>query len=273
MQKAQKNKKFSLPTQSHMSTYKTYLRALNDKYGYRATWSPGTPLKIGDVGVINRDGVFNPVGTLESMGITGVQVRPGSTLESINFNSSSGVSIALKASGQAAPAGSHLTEAEAGFSISFSKESAIVLRASDPKEEIILTGSISEQILEKYANGEWDKDHVVITSLVTAQATTVIISGESGGQIDISASGKSTVTDSDLANADGSLDVKWSNKISEQIIGKSGLTPLYRVHGVEKRWFKNGKFLSKDAKDVKNPAEEGYEMKHILDHLQFVEED
>lgn len=252
-----------------MSTYKTYLRALHKKFGYRATWSPGTPLKIGDVGVINGDGVFSPVGTLESMGITGADVRPGSTLESLNFNSSSGVSIALKASGQAAPTGSHLTEAEAGFSISFSKESAIVFRASNPKEEIILTGNIGQQILQKYENGEWNKDYVVITSLVSAEATTVIISGESGGQIDISASGKADVSDADLASADGSLDVKWSNKISEQIVGKSGLTPLYRVHGIEKRWFRDGRFVPRGESNDGGPGEE----KHVFDHIQFVEED
>jgi len=257
-----------------MASYKKYNRALHQKFGYRATWSPGTPLKIGDVGEIDNDGVFRPVGTLDGMGITGADVRAGSQLENMEFTSNKGVSIATKAKGQAPAVGTHLTEAEAGFSINFSSDSAIVFRASQPSEDIIVnTGNIGQQILEKFNAGSWDKNYMVITSLVHAEAATIIISGDKGGQIDISASGKAQVADSDLANADVSLDVKFSNKVSEKIVGAKGLTPLYRVHGIKKRFLLNGKFVARSVNHLSDADKANLQEKHVFEHYEFVAED
>lgn len=253
-----------------MSAFKNYNKEIHREFGYHATWTPGVPLKLGDVGVL-VDGVFRQESTLADFGISDFNTRQGSVLEDYKFDSKSGVSIALKASGEAAPANSQLGEAEAGFSIDFSKDFAVVFRAHAPQEHVITNSAqIGAKIVELYEKGEWKKDYVVVTNMVQAASATVIISGEKGGHIDISASGKSEVAEADLANIDAGLDVKWSSNISEKIIAKSSTTPLYRLHGIKKGWFSGGKFIALKAADGLSEEEKsGLEEGHGFGHIEF----
>lgn len=256
-----------------MSAYKNYNKEVHSEFGYRATWGPGTPLQLGDVGTI-VEGVFRQESTLADFGITDVKTRAGSVMEDYNFDSKSGVSIAMKAAGEAAPANSKLAEAQAGFSIDFSRDFSVVFRAKSPQELLITNvAQIGTRIKELYEEGKWEKDYVVITSLVKAASATIIISGEKGAHIDISASGKASVSSIDLASLDAGLDVAWSNQISERIIAKAETTPLYRVHGIKKGWFRGGRFVALKSAELTEADKADLTEGHGFGHIEFASED
>ncbi len=50
------------------AVYQQYTEELHDKFGYLATWLPGTKLKLGDVGILKRDR-FEFVTTLNDLGL------------------------------------------------------------------------------------------------------------------------------------------------------------------------------------------------------------
>ena len=235
-----------------MSAFKNYNKEVLREYGYRATWGLGTNIEVGMVGTF-VDGVFRQESTLENYGITDMQVKKGRLVDDYNFESKRGVDITFKASGDASPANSQLAEAEAGFSIHFDREFSVVFRTHQAREiQVQNAAQIGQQIIKLYEEGKWDRDFVVVTNVVQAKAATIIISGEKGGHIDISAKGKATVSDIDLANLSADLDVKWSSKIEQKMVAKKGATPLFRIHGIKKGWFRGGKFRA--IRDVNNPG-------------------
>lgn len=78
---------------------KKYLKELNKRFGYRPTWEPGKPLKLGDIGVLEK-GVFSNRTSLDDLGIP-LELRVANTATDIKYASEGGVNIQSKLSGEA----------------------------------------------------------------------------------------------------------------------------------------------------------------------------
>ncbi len=234
-----------------MSSTNHYLRSINKALKYRATWSPGSPMKLGDVGTI-QDGVFVQESSLENVGITNATVESGESFNQFNYTSESGVSISTKAKGSAVLPGSQLTVEDAGFSIDLSNEKSVIFRTSKPTESKITNiANIRENIQELYQKGKWQRDWLVISSVIEVEAATIIVSGGKKGHLDISAKGKAEVANSDIVNLDAGLEIKWSRDVAINIVAQQGATPLYRVHGFRKAWFLGReRFITRDADGI-----------------------
>ena len=234
-----------------MSSTNHYLKTIYKELKYRATWFPGSPMKLGDVGRI-EDGVFVQESTLEDLGITNAKTASGDPFNEFNFTSKSGVTISSKNKGGAKIPGSYLDVEEAGFVISFGSNKSVVFKTGAPTEHKITNiAELKDQIKELYQRGKWERAWIVITSVIEVTAATIILSGSNEGQLDITAKGKATVAEKDLVNVDAGLEIKKSTDIAVNIVAQAGATPLYRAHGFKKTWFLGKeRFTTRDVEGI-----------------------
>lgn len=221
------------------STYTYYLDHIFKQTRYRATWQPGKPLELGQVGKIGSDGIFVVYATLQDEGIT-MTTNTSGTGGDLDYTSNDSVTITAKAAGTAPALGSALTEAEAGVSIEFKNSQAIVFQSAGNKTEYIQNlGQVTDAILAKYNDGTWPKDYLVITELIKADSATIIISQSSNGSMELKA--KAAVGTEAIKLTDASLGLSVSREKGNNLkyICQAGLTPLYRVHGIRNPWFSN----------------------------------
>jgi hypothetical protein len=149
------------------SAWDQYISEMRKQYDYFANWTPGYPLALGDVGVINH-GIFRRITSLDRLGIS-FDVRDDPTPESQKYATAQGVSVAFKAAGRSPAAGSVLTEAEAGFTVEFSSKHATLYEAigcTTPSIADLL--ALGEQVLRQYQAAHWNRAWAVIVDLAAS---------------------------------------------------------------------------------------------------------
>ncbi len=216
---------------------KTYLQQLKNKFGYRATWEPNLPLKVGYVGKLHK-GAFQRYTSLEEEGIP-ITIDSSSGDGTMSYSSEGGVSIMAKGAADVKPPqAAALGDAEAGFIVSFSSENAVVFKANNTTiHSIGNLKDVEKAVIEKANQRDWDPNYVIVTQVIEADSATVIISNAKDAKMEIKANGDLSAGDLDIANADAGLEVVAKRKIATEIIGRSGLQPLYKVMGIKKKFF------------------------------------
>lgn len=218
-----------------MKLSKKYTRELYQNFKYLATWEPNVPLQLGDIGVL-KGKEFTRLGNIKSDFGIDFGIRKDTTPGSLKYTSKSGVSFTAKGSGTVAPAGSTLQNVDVGFNISFSKEKAIFFEAEGTYNHTIESQlALGKEILKLYKDKKWDKDLVVITELVVADSSTILISLGRKGSVDIKVdAGKATKEAMRVTNPSLGLSVSYFNNVAAEIVAKEGLTPLFKVSKVRK---------------------------------------
>jgi hypothetical protein len=213
------------------SAWDQYISEMRKHFDYLANWTPGYPLALGDVGVINH-GIFRRITSLEKLGIS-YDVRSDDTPETQKYASARGVSVSFKAAGRTPAVGSVLTQAEAGFTVEFSSKHSTLYEAigcTTPSIVDLLT--LGEQVLRLYQTAQWNRAWVVVVELVHCESTTILISSSSNSKLELSAKGNISSTIS-IADANIELGVAMSRDMQTAIIADKGLRPLYRVVSVD----------------------------------------
>ncbi|QIL40707.1 hypothetical protein G7074_16410 [Pedobacter sp. HDW13] len=211
---------------------KNYLSHMSRQIGYRATWDPGRPLKIGFIGKLDSSGVLAIYSSLENEGIP-MDIFVDDSTADMDFTSSDSVTISMKVSGSAPVLGSALTLSEAGVNFEFKNDEGIVFQTTGNKtSQLINLGKITKLILEKYEDGSWDEDWVVVTELVSADSATIIISNSSGANLDLKAN--AGIGASGIKITDAALDFSVARQHGSTLkyIAQNGLTPLYKIMGI-----------------------------------------
>lgn len=219
-----------------MKTSKKYTRELKKQFDYLATWLPGTPIDLGDIGIL-RNNQFTKVSNLSDFGIE-FEIEPDETKSDIEHSSKGAVSITTKASGTVAPQGRALGEIDAGIIVEFSKENAILFKANGTTSPCIKDQiSLGKKIIELYKDGKWDKDWAVITELVDSESATILISSSSNGEIELKAKGEIEAAKLDIADAELGFELTFSKDLSTKIIAAESLSPLFKASKVKSRLF------------------------------------
>jgi hypothetical protein len=219
-----------------MRTSKKYTKELKRQFGYLATWLPGTPLSLGDIGVL-RNNEFTKISNLADLGIT-FEIELDSTKADIEHSSKGAVSISTKASGAIATQGSVLGEIDAGVTVVFSKESAILFKANGTTSPSIKDQiKLGKEILKLYKEGKWDKDWAVVTEKVDAESATILISSSKNGKIELKAKGEIETKNIDIADAELDFELSYSKDLSTKIFAEESLTPLFKASKVKSRLF------------------------------------
>lgn len=234
-----------------MRTSRKYTRELYRQFRYYANWLPGTPLSLGDVGVLKAKEFVRKT-NLKHLNLD-FEIIKDSTPSQISHQSKGGVSVSAKIAGTAPVLGSVLSEAEAGISVSFSNENSILFKANGTYNHIIKDQvKLGKDILKLYEEGNWDKDYLVITELVEADSSTILISNSSGSSIELSANANVSLGQLDIANADIGLQPKISKDLYTEIITNKGLTPLFKSSKVQTRIFQQPIFEATKMRGMKD---------------------
>jgi hypothetical protein len=213
---------------------KQYLKEINKKFQYRATWEPGKTLRIGDIGILEK-GIFSLRSTLEQEQIA-LQIRVDESEGSLKYTSEGSVEIKAKLAGEMSMPQSQLAKGDAGFVVQFKKQNAVVFTINGTKTyQIENTGQIEREVLQRFAENKWPKDWLIITELVEAKEATILISNAKDSQIELKANADiSPSSELNIADAEFNFSVVSKRGLSTEIIAKEGVTPLYRVAGIRK---------------------------------------
>lgn len=238
-----------------MRTSRKYTRELKKQFGYFATWLPGTPLELGDIGVL-KGNIFTKISNLSDFKIK-FDVEKDTSKADIEHSSKGAVSITTKASGTVAPQGSSLGEIEAGIRVEFNKENAILFKANATLSPSIKDQvSVGNQVIKLFEEGKWDKNWVVITEIVEAESATILISSSSNSKIELKAKGDVGSANLDIADADLGFELKFSKDLSTKIIAEESLTPLFRASKIKRPWFSKPVFQTNRIKSFELESNE-----------------
>lgn len=208
-----------------------YLNEMHTKFKYYAAWLPGISLRLGDVGIINDQNQFVPKTSLKNKGIT-FEVLEDAKKDDLKYVSTGGVSISMKAAGELMAGTKVLKPADIGFVAEFGHDNAIVFQAdgvvSSRIEDI---DRLTDEIAAKAEKNEWKKEWVVITELIAADSSTILISNSNNARVEIKA--KADVPGLNIASADAGLGVAFESGMHTTLVAKNGLTPLFNVAKLE----------------------------------------
>ncbi len=231
-----------------MSIQRIYTDELAKNFGYYATWMPGTPIKLGQIGVLDKN-VFMPISALENFKIAYAILRDRNKID-FKYSSAGAVTVRQKASGETLD-GTKLGEADAGLIIEFTKSNAIYFNVKGALNHYIADKlSLGETILDLYQMGNWKKEWVVITQIIDADSATILVSKDKGAKLELKAKANLKSADMDIIGGQFDTDNSFSSSLSFNIIAKSGINPLFKVMGIKKGWFSDDSFENRDI----NPA-------------------
>ncbi|WP_229755426.1 hypothetical protein [Hymenobacter cavernae] len=212
------------------SPAKLYQQEMHKNLGFFATWFPGDPIAIGDVGVL-ENGRFRLETTLTQLGIQ-CDVMSDQTEQDIQYTSTEGTKI-ITSAGMSAP-----SSAKGEITIDFSREGAFVFNASGLRmHRLDKLSRVAEEILKTYRDDKWNKDWILIESLYTARRATVIISNDSSSGVTLQADAKVNIQGASLADPNVELTVKSTRGKMLQIVGSTELSPLYSCYKVTDLWY------------------------------------
>lgn len=227
---------------------KEYLKELNKRFGYRPTWEPGKPLELGDIGVLEK-GVFSQRSSLMDLGIS-FEIREPAAGSDIKYASSGGVKVEPKLSGKAPLPDTTLSKLDSGFSVSFSKENAILFEAKNARTALISNlHAIEKEVIKKMKDDSWKREWVIISELMQTDSATIVISKGKSAKIELKAAGEVATGELHIADVDLGLKASFEKNIEYSVIAQKGSTPFYRASGIKNSLFSLAKLATKGLKE------------------------
>lgn len=223
------------------SVARIYARGFHKDFKFYYThWLPSSTLALGTVGELEGGYLFRPRSTLTDLGfafdLTNDVVADTSS-SPLDFTSKSGVTITTKLAGEANTGMPSVPQGSAGVKLEFSREASFLIKAQESYEPRIrdLIG-LERQILKAYRENRWERNWVVISSLVTAPYVDIVISESASASIELEVSGSGTVQSVELGNASLQFAMKrTSGKVLDMRGIKNG-TPVFQLAGLKQRF-------------------------------------
>lgn len=211
-----------------MKISRKYKRVLRREFGYLATWLPGRPIELGDIGIM-KNKQFHKISNISELGIS-FEEEPDETKDNLEYQNQNQVLVTQKLSGDVAPAESSLIQADAGIILEFKKKGGIIFKASGVtypsiKDKI----KLNRDIIDLFLKGMWLKDWAVVTEVAKAESSTIIISKSSNSKVELKAKGEIKAGNINIADTNLDFDVTFSGDFILKIIAEQTLTPLFNV--------------------------------------------
>ncbi len=162
-----------------MAAPETYMEEMHQRFGYLATWLPNTPVRLGDIGILRRDR-FEYVTTLADLNI---QYTSTSASQAVDLEYTSSGSVELEFS-SAASGDTGAGHYGGSVHLRFLRENAVLFAASCcAPVQLSNTHEVGKAVLEKYQAGTWDRNWTVVTEVIDAGASTILISEQASGEL------------------------------------------------------------------------------------------
>jgi hypothetical protein len=207
-----------------------YIKEMRNRYGgYHATWAPGVPLKLGDVGMFDKDGGFTKISSLINLNIP-FDIYHDETGDQMDYSSKGSSSVTVKLAGEIAPPNSILSKGDVGIIVEFSKTKSILFKAKEVRYPSINDQiQLEKDIIKLYEKGDWKKEWCVITELAVAESATIMISNKANSRIELKANANLEIAKIDIADAAFDFSIQSESGLDTKIIAHKGLTPLFNA--------------------------------------------
>ncbi|MCW3064742.1 MAG: hypothetical protein JWN32_1914 [Solirubrobacterales bacterium] len=210
---------------------KQYTSEIRKALGYLAAWTPGTGLRLGDIGVM-RNRAFIPQSSVRSFNIDFRVRHDGSPID-FDYSSRGVVSIAAHAGASAEDPTGAISKAKGSVKVKFEREHATVfscLGCVQHQVEDVL--SLQEEVWGRYQAGLWREEWIVVTHLMVADSATILISDTKGAEIDFQASGDLQASGIRLGDASLGLAATSVKEVSNRWVAAHRLTPMFLAIGI-----------------------------------------
>ncbi len=198
------------------SPAKIYQQEIHDNTGFFATWLPGDPLEIGDVGVL-EGGRFRRMSSLQKF-----STRRGKSSQNVDYSSTQGTKVEVGTSAEIGGVG------KAQIKIDFSRKGSFVFQALELQGwQLDNIMAVGEEIAKAHERQKWQKSWVLIESLHVATRVTVIVCEDNSANLVLAAAMEEAIPSISLVDPKVSLSVSSSRGKIMHLIGVSGLHPLY----------------------------------------------
>ncbi|MFJ2257144.1 hypothetical protein ACIOKD_02180 [Streptomyces sp. NPDC087844] len=214
-----------------------YIKAVRGATRMQPSWPPSAHRELGDVGVF-RNGQFERKGTMESL--FGVEAIPRDVPgNSTSYHCDSDGNVRIHSHGTAGVAAGPVA-ADASLRLHFGKADAVLFHATGCwSEEIKNIESVEARMRKLSEEKKWPRGYVVVTEVTHAARTTVLMCRNSKEHVELRASADPGVSGLDLLTASGGLTWAGGSVASLQLLSEGELTPLYRVRGMVRHWFRD----------------------------------
>jgi hypothetical protein len=224
-----------------------YTTAIFSSLGYHATWLPGVPVAVGDVGILNR-GVFEKRTSMATLGAV-VSVESGKSGD-FDYQSANDVKWVTKVKGELSPAVPSVGRAKAGAKIEFGRAGSVVFHLEDCRVErfsdTIAIESLMWDLWDRYI---WEDEWVLVTETVASPRATILVAATGGAAVEIAAKGSATAAIGEGVLS-GSIGLVSSQGMYTSYVADKGLTPLYKALGFKKGVFSGTKLQPRAAGDA-----------------------
>lgn len=208
-----------------MSIASDYCKEISKQVHYRPTWIPTHKAKLGDYGLI-KDEVFQRWGNISDSKYK-IPVKKSKDQASVDINYKSSGSREIEVD-----VGVDVNEiVKATTKIQFTKSHSVLFNlAGVTTTRLANYHEVAEKLLS-LGKTQWNYDFRVITEIVKAKSSTIIIT--SGKNASITLEANSPVLD--FADVNLKLKAKSSHKISTKILTKSEFIPAFKTSGIKER--------------------------------------
>ncbi len=197
-----------------------------------ANWDPDQPIQLGSFGLL-RGRTYTPLGQFDNAALLKEVTNPNPSQKT--FASRGGTQVTFHAAGSA-PAGG-IALANAAVEIGFSSEDAVFFNAADCKFSSVADKvKLGKEIMKRYRDKSWEREWVIVTDLIRAGSTTIVVSGSTNASILLEATGG--VQQINLADASLKLSVRNSRNVGYQTVSKEGVVPLIGLCKVQWKFFR-----------------------------------
>ena len=218
-----------------MSIRDNYQQQLSQKLRYFANWFPNRPIKIGDVGVLNRKH-FEPEYNLRKSNPEAFKVRTSDNPFNINFYSEGSAKIEfmgdVKLQDPTSPVKSnHLIK------IKFDKAKSVFFEARSAKiSRVEHFNILQHQLVGFYKENQWSLDSVLITEIVEIEACTIIVTNKAHAEVILKSENEINPADKDLITVKSSLSIQDSSSTEVCMVNEKMIIPLFKISKLKKKW-------------------------------------
>ena len=207
--------------------FEDYAEEVRRQTDYSATWLPGTPMTLADIGLVD-DGLFSRQGNTRQFGITIGTADDPQPDDQFTFQSSTGVDVYFKAAGETNAAFETVPQAKAGVAASFTSKHGVVFAMHGVTvERIDDLIDFKRQARDLIDGRRVRADQVFVTEVIRAQSGTVLLSNSTDAKIELSAEADLSGL-ADLGKIEFGFKLGHTRDMQTEIIAGSGLTPLWR---------------------------------------------
>lgn len=206
-------------------------RIYNSTGGYYLSRTIGSERRLGDVGTYSKANGFNRIRTLDDYGIS-YEARRDENPADYEYTSEQGIEIKTSAEGEPAGIFESITEAEAGVRVEFKNKFTGVFSATGAVQPEISDKAKVVSAIKAERSQSRDQDYAVVTGVMNAESSTVLISNSSEAMVELQATGSVNLGGFSVADLSTGFELSDSSGMRTLQVAEPSNTPLFKLETI-----------------------------------------